>query len=144
METEVIKSFPFEDLYNFKKEANSMLGYKHTADAIAKMKLRLSDKSNHPMYRKKHTIEALKFISKPGELNPMFNKKHKNFSKKKISIALSKTPLGLYDIENNLINSFKNQVELAAEFSMFKGTIGRYIKSGKLFLGKYYIRKLNN
>jgi hypothetical protein len=63
METEVIKSFPFEDLYNFKKEANSMLGYKHTADAIAKMKLRLSDKSNHPMYRKKHTIEALQSIS---------------------------------------------------------------------------------
>lgn len=60
-----------------------MLGYKHTADAIAKMKLRLSDKSNHPMYRKKHTIEALKFISKPGELNPMFNKKHKNLSKQK-------------------------------------------------------------
>lgn len=42
METEVIKSFPFEDLYNFKKEANSMLGYKHTA--IAKFKLRLADK----------------------------------------------------------------------------------------------------
>jgi group I intron endonuclease len=140
----VIKSFPFEDLYNFKKEANSMLGYKHTCDAIAKIKLRLSDKSNHPMYRKKHTIEALKGISKPGDKIPMFNKKHTIESKEQISIALSKTPLGLYDIENNLINSFKNQVELAAEFIMFKGTIGRYIKSGKLFLGKYYIRKLNN
>jgi hypothetical protein len=44
MVTEVIKSFPFEDLYYFKKEANLMLGFKHTADAIAKMKLRLSDK----------------------------------------------------------------------------------------------------
>jgi len=141
METEVINSFPFEDLYNFKKEANSMLGYKHTADAIAKMKLRLADKSNHPIYGKNHTFEAIKLISKPGLLNPMFNKKHKIESRQKISIALSKTPLGLYDIENNLEKSFKNQVELAAEFSIFKGTIGRYIKSGKLFLGKYYIRK---
>ena len=30
IETEVIKSFPFEELYNFKKEAVSMLGYNHT------------------------------------------------------------------------------------------------------------------
>jgi hypothetical protein len=60
IETEVIKSFPFEDLYNFKKEAVSMLGYKH-------------------------------------------------------------------------------QVEIADEYGLFKGTVGRYLKSGKLFLGKYYI-----
>lgn len=50
VETEVINSFPFEDLYNFKTEAKSMLGYKHTAEAIAKMKRRLADKTNHPMY----------------------------------------------------------------------------------------------
>jgi len=58
----------------------------------------------------------------------MFNKTHKIESRQKISIALSKTPLGLYNIENNLVKSFKSQVELAAEFSIFKGTIGRYIK----------------
>ena len=49
IETEVIKSFPFEMLYNFKKEANSMLGYKHTIKAINKMKLRFKDKTNHPI-----------------------------------------------------------------------------------------------
>jgi hypothetical protein len=40
IETEVIKkkSFPFEDLYNHKKEATSSLGYKHTVEAINKMK----------------------------------------------------------------------------------------------------------
>jgi hypothetical protein len=53
-----------------------MLGYKHTAEAIAKIKLRFVDKTNHPMYGKNHTPEALKAISKPGELNPMFNKSH--------------------------------------------------------------------
>jgi hypothetical protein len=36
VETEVIKSFPFKDLYNFKKEAASSLGYKHIAEAIKK------------------------------------------------------------------------------------------------------------
>lgn len=40
IETEVIKSFSFDSLYNFKKEANSSLGYKHTMEAIEKMKLR--------------------------------------------------------------------------------------------------------
>jgi len=46
IETEVIKSFPFEDLYNYKKEAKSLLGYKHTLEAINKMKLRFKDKLN--------------------------------------------------------------------------------------------------
>ena len=48
VETKVIQSFPFEELFNFKKEADSMLGYKHTAEAIEKMKLRFVDKTNHP------------------------------------------------------------------------------------------------
>ena len=37
VETKVIQSFPFEELFNFKKEAYSMLGYKHTAEAIEKI-----------------------------------------------------------------------------------------------------------
>lgn len=59
-----------------------MLGYKHTAEAIAKIKLRLSNKKNHPMFGKTHTLEALQTISKPGEWNPMFNKKHNNDTRK--------------------------------------------------------------
>ena len=38
IETTVISAFPFSSLFNFKKEANSMLGYKHTKQAIEKMK----------------------------------------------------------------------------------------------------------
>jgi len=44
-------------------------------EAIEKMKLRFKNKSNHPMYGKKHTDFALNKISKPGNLNPMFGKK---------------------------------------------------------------------
>jgi NUMOD3 motif len=53
-----------------------MLGYKHTAEAIEKMKKRLSNKINHLMYNKKHTIQGLRANSKPGKLNPMYNKLH--------------------------------------------------------------------
>jgi len=47
------------------------------------MKLRLADKSKHLRYGKKHTADAKKAISKPGNLNPMFNKKHRIDSKQK-------------------------------------------------------------
>jgi hypothetical protein len=60
IETETIKSFPFENLYFFKKLANSSLGYKHKKLAIEKMKLRFKIKSYHPMYGKTHTKFALK------------------------------------------------------------------------------------
>ena len=62
---------------------------------------------------------------------------------KKIPLNLSKTPLGLYDTNNKLIKTYINQVKLAADFGVYKTTISRHIKSGKLFQCKYYIRKLN-
>ena len=37
---------------------------------------RFEDKNNHPMFGKTHDEDALNLISKPGELNPMFGKKH--------------------------------------------------------------------
>lgn len=62
-----------------------MLGYKHTNKAKIKMKERLKDKTNHPMYGKTHSKETLKLISKPGKLNPMFDKKHSEETKQIIS-----------------------------------------------------------
>jgi len=44
IETAIIKSFPFENLYNFKKEAFSMLNYKQTAKAIENLKKRFFNK----------------------------------------------------------------------------------------------------
>ena len=105
-----------------------MLGYRHTAKAIAKMKLRLKDKSNHPMFGKTHSADALQAISRPGKLNPMLGKTHKIESKSKISKAKSKRPLGLYDLENNLIKTFNNQVELATKFKLHRVSIRRYVK----------------
>ena len=144
IETEVIKSFPFENLYNYKKEATSLLGYKHTIASIEKMKKRFLDKSNHPMYGKKHSKFALSKISKPGFLNPMYRKKHSIDSKQKMSLSKSKIFLGLFDNNNNnLIKIFINQIELAKYLNLSKSTISRYFKTGKLLLNKYYIRKIN-
>jgi group I intron endonuclease len=106
------------------------------------MKLRLKDKTKHPMYGKTHDEFSLRKISNPGILNPMFNKTHKIESKKKMSLAKSKTSLGLYDIENNLIKKFINQVELGKYLNLHKTTIGRYLKTGKLLLNQFYICKI--
>jgi NUMOD3 motif len=57
----VISSVPFSSLFNFKKEANSMLGYKHKKQAIEKMKSRFVNKTNHPMFGKTHKKNNLKF-----------------------------------------------------------------------------------
>ena len=79
LETSYLGKFNLEELYNFKSVANSMLGYKHTKQAKAKMKARFLNKKNHPM----------------------FGKTHSETTKQLISIKKSKTPLGLYDENNN-------------------------------------------
>jgi group I intron endonuclease len=140
IETKVIKSFSFETLYNYKKEASSSLGYKHTFRAIKKMKLRLKDKTKHPMFGKNHDSFALTKISKPGTLNPMYGKTHTITTKLKMSIAKSKVSVGLFDSEDNLIKSFRNQVELSKYLKLSKSTISRYLTSEKLLLNKYFIR----
>jgi len=58
------------------RTATSIEGYEHTDEAKLKMLKRFDNISNHPMYGKSHEEETLKLISKPGELNPMFGKKH--------------------------------------------------------------------
>jgi group I intron endonuclease len=144
IETSIIASFPFDSLYNFKKEANSMLGYKHTKEAIEKIKLRYLNKNNHPMFGKKHTDLSLSLITKPGKLNPMFGKKHRLSTIKLMSLKKSIRPIGLYDFNHNLIEKFINQVELANKFNICKSTVSRYIKSGKIFKEKYFIKEINN
>jgi group I intron endonuclease len=70
----------------------------------------------------------------------MFLKKHKDSTKKLISMKKSKNIVELYDIDFNLLISFNNNGELANYLSIHKTTVGRYIKSGKLFKGEYYFK----
>jgi group I intron endonuclease len=143
LETDYINKFDFDLLYNFKKLATSMLGYTHTEEAISKMKERFKEIENHPMFNKTHTQETKHLISKPGELNPMYAKKHTEETRLLMSLRKSKNIVALYDINNNLVKEFNNNVELANFLKIHKTTIGRYIKSGKIWNNQYYFKILN-
>lgn len=123
-----------------------MLGYKHTKQAIEKMKSRFVNKTNHPILGKTYKKITWSLKSKPGKLNPMFGKTHSEYKKNLnlISIKKSIRILGLYDENYNLLEKYSNQVELANKFGVHKTTISKNIKSGKLFKDKFYIRKINN
>jgi group I intron endonuclease len=79
-----------------------MYGYKHTKQAIAKMKARFLNKNNHPMFGKTHSEASKLLICKTGVANPMFGKTHSEVSKHLMSIKKSLRPLGLYDKNNNI------------------------------------------
>jgi len=96
------------------------------------------------MFGKTHNKIILSLISKPGKWNPIFGHTQSENTKKLISIKQSIRPLGLYDESYNIIEKYSNQVELAKKFGVHKTTISKYIKSGKLFKDKFYIRKINN
>ena len=74
---------------------------------------------------KHHNDESKSLISKPGKLNPMFGKTHNENTKNLMSIKKSIRPLGLYDVNNNLIEKYSNQVKLAIKFNVHKTTISR-------------------
>ena len=126
-----------------------MLGYKHTKQAIAKIQARFLNKNNHPMFGSEatHSEVSKHLISKPGELNPMFGSEATHSEVLKHSMSIKKSsfarPLGLYDENNNFIDKYSDQVELANKFGEHKTTISKYIKTGKLFKEKFYFRKIN-
>ena len=132
IETSYIQKFDFSFLYNFMKNATSLTGYKQIKEARFKMVLRFKNKHNHPMCGKSHSKEALALISKPGKLNPMYGKIHSDFTKKIISDRLSKhiNGVGIYDLNDNLISKFKDNVELAKHLKISKVTVGKHLNSG--------------
>ena len=120
------------------------MGYKHTEESKLKMVEYYRDKNNHPMFGKKHTSETLAFISKPGELNPMFGKNHSEATKAILSERKNKYPLGvgIYDLDNNLIAKFKNNVELANHLNISKVTVGKYLNSNLIYNNSYYFKPI--
>lgn len=139
LETLFMSYFSFDKLYNLTYAGGSMLGYKHTKEAIEKMKARLIDPKFHPMFGKFHAPETRALISKPGELNPMFGRIQTPKTRLLISNMRS-TPVAIYDSNNIYLLTFKNNVELSKYIGCNKSTVGRYLKSGKLYNNLYYIR----
>ena len=102
------------------------------------------DKNNHPMFGKTHTEEALALISKPGELNPMFGIKHSEATKASMSVKKNKYPLGvgIYDLDDNLILKFNNNVELVEHLGISKVTVGKYLNLGLVYNKTYRFKPI--
>jgi group I intron endonuclease len=142
LETMYIKKLDFSNLYNFLENASSSEGYKHTDVAKQKMVKRLEDKSNHPFWGKHHDVKAKSLISKPGLLNPMFDKTHSEETKNLMRSKKVKYPngVGIYDLDNNLIKRFYYASDLDIDLNVSKVTVSKYINSGLVFQGKYYLK----
>jgi group I intron endonuclease len=135
LETKYLSFFDFKSLYNFKSIASSMLGYKHTEEAIRKMRI-LNKGKKHPFFGKHHTKESISKISlaTKGNKNPMYGKNHSDYTKNLISNSLSRQVF-VYKISektSELVFVFSNSVKVAYWLGVHKSTIGRYIKSGKV------------
>lgn len=48
--------------------------------------------------------------------------------------------VGIYDLDNNLIEKFNNNADLARHLNISRTTVGRYIKTGKVFNKLYYFK----
>jgi group I intron endonuclease len=98
------------------------------------------------MYGKKHTEYALALISKPGELNPMFGKKHSEETKAKQSEKNSKYHLGvgIFDLDDHLILKFINNVELAKHLNISKVTVGKYLKNNLIYNKIYKFKPIQD
>jgi len=84
-------------------------------------------------------------MSIPGSLNPMYGKQHTKedkelmrYSKKKYSNGV-----GIYDIHNNLINSFDYATDLASHLNISKVNLSKYLNKGLVY-NKIYYFKVNN
>jgi group I intron endonuclease len=138
LETLYLKSFNKSNLFNFKLNGTSLKGYKHTKKSLELMSMKNTGK-NHPMYGLKHSEETKEKIrnSLLGEKNPRFGIILSD--KTKLLIANnSKGIVEIRDINNNLLHSCKNATVAAKIIGIHKSTVGRYIKSGKIYNNKYY------
>jgi group I intron endonuclease len=94
---------------------------------------------------KNHSEKVLRLRSKPGELNPMFGKKHKDKSKELMRIKKNKylNGVGIFDLENNLLNRFNNNVELANYLNISKVTVGKYLNNQLIYKNMYRFKPIS-
>ena len=142
LETNYIKKFNFNTLYNFMQTATSLAGYKHTEEARLKMVARYADKTNHPFWNKHHDDETKLLISKPGALNPMYGKTHTEETKNlmRLKRKIYTNGVGIYDLNNNLLKSFDYATDLATNLGISKVTVGKYLNKGLVYKEKYYFK----
>ena len=70
------------------------------------------EKKKQSISIKNHTLVALRLISKPGSLNPVFARVHNELTKNKKSLRKNKhyQGIGIYDLDGKLISKFKTKL----------------------------------
>ncbi|RZK45043.1 MAG: hypothetical protein EOO61_01525 [Hymenobacter sp.] len=134
LETAYMSSFHSSILYNFATVATSQLGYKHTLEAIEKMKARFANPANHPMYGKTHTPYSRALISQAvsGSKNPMYGKTQSPTTRAMISMKMG-NPVNLCTRNGAILREFPNgDGALGFYLGINKTTVGRYRAKNKL------------
>lgn len=69
---------------------------------------------------------------------------HSDSTKAKMSEKKNKysNGIGLYDLNDNLISKFKNNVELANHLNLSKVTVGKYLNLGLVYKQKYRFKAI--
>jgi len=122
----LFKNFSKELIYNFCAFAYSTLGYRHNAEALAAISAAISVKliGNTNRLGITHTAEAKAAISqaKIGNTNAIH-----------ITVFV-------YDLENKLVAKFPSQREAARSLNVPQSTFRWYLKTGRVYKGKYTLR----
>jgi hypothetical protein len=103
--------------YNTLKIAGSSLGYVHTEASLAKLRSRVRSES---------TLEKMK------------NRTQTEQTRIKISEAVG-ISVKVTDVTKQDVTTYTSKKEAGIFLGVSDSTVGRYIKSGKLLLGKYLI-----
>jgi len=142
--------FPAEFRYNFLNVAGSSLGYTHTAETRLQLSVAKSG-ANNPFYGQTHSEETLAKIS-----DALTGRSHSEETRAKMSDAktgvnhpmygtVSPTALSVsvYNLDNVLLKTFSSQVAAAEWLGVSNTTVSKYIRSRKVFRGKYLISSLS-
>lgn len=54
------------------------------------------------------------------------------------------TQVGIYDLNDNLISKFKNNVELGKHLNISKVTVGKYLNSGLVYNKTYRFKVISS
>lgn len=95
------------------------------------------------MYGKTHSKEAIT-LSKPGVLNPMYGKTHNDETKEVMALKKNKykNGVGIFDLNNNLLHTFRNNVELAEFLGICKVTVGKYLNNELIYKKVYKFKPI--
>ena len=75
----------------------------------------------------------------------MFGKHHSEESKKIIDLKQSKyiNGVGIFDLEDNLLHKFTNNVELAKHLNISKVTVGKYLNNNLVYQNKFKFKPIS-